>query len=108
MTCKRCKELEGQLARAVELLNEAAPALLEGAQIIRHISMAAGGEPHWMTKDFNVLYRVALAFFDASEAAAHTAPSSRARQALGAQLERLKPAFTDTEQVRQVARERKR
>ena len=62
------------------------------ASLLRVKAMVAGQEPHWLTKDFNVLYRVAM------QSIYHPSPDTL--KALGAQLERLKPAFTDTEEVR--------
>lgn len=66
------------------------------AQLLRVKAMAAGQEPHWLAKDFNVLYRVAM------QSIYH--PSPETLKALGLQLERLKPAFTDTEEVRKWMR----
>lgn len=69
------------------------------ASLLRVKAMLAGQEPHWLTKDFNVLYRCALAFSDACLGKGDGKPWGP-HQALQAQLERLKPAFTDTEEVR--------
>jgi hypothetical protein len=55
-------------------------------------------EPHWLYKDFNVLYRVARIELDQLKEVGIVAP------ALEAQLERLAPAFTDTEEVRKAMR----
>lgn len=60
----------------------------------------------WLLKDFNVLYRVAL---DVSES--DTRPTDECPpplRNLRAQLERLRSAFTDTEEVRAYLRERDR
>jgi hypothetical protein len=56
----------------------------------------------WLVKDFNVLYRVAL---DVSES--DTRPTGECPpplRNLRAQLERLRPAFADTEEVRRACR----
>lgn len=59
-------------------------------------------EPHWLIKDFNALYRAALKLFDECEGA-FGGSAERTRRALGAQLERLKPAFAETEAAREAA-----
>jgi hypothetical protein len=75
------------------------------ASLLRVQAMARGEEPHWLTKDFNVLYRCARGFYEAWRSDDKLyAPQTHA--ALGCQLERLKPAFTDTEEVRKWMRER--
>lgn len=59
-------------------------------------------EPHWLYKDFNVLYRVAL---DVSTSDVRpTAECPPPLRHLRAQLERLAPAFTDTEEIRAAMR----
>lgn len=73
------------------------------AQLLRVKAMVAGQEPHWLVKDFNVLYRCALAFSDACMGKGDGKPY-RPHEALKLQLERLKPAFTDTEEVRKWMR----
>lgn len=55
-------------------------------------------EPHWLYKDFNVLYRVARVELDSLK------EQGILVLGLEAQLERLKPAFTDTEEVRKAMR----
>lgn len=62
-------------------------------------------EPHWLYKDFNVLYRVAKKFCDVCSGLDGGKPYEP-HQALKAQLERLAPAFTDTEEIRAAMRER--
>lgn len=59
-------------------------------------------EPHWLIKDFNALYRAALKLFDECEGA-FGGSAERTRRALGAKLERLKPAFAETEAAREAA-----
>lgn len=61
-------------------------------------------EPHWLYKDFNVLYRVAKRFSEACMGRADDGKPYAAHEALKAQLERLAPAFTDTEEVRKAMR----
>lgn len=58
-------------------------------------------EPHWLYKDFNVLYRVAET---AAYAMGGWNDREKALAALKAQLERLEPAFTDTEEIRAALR----
>lgn len=59
-------------------------------------------EPHWLYKDFNVLYRVAL---DVSESDVRpTAECPPPLRNLRAQLDRLAMAFQDTEEVRAAVR----
>lgn len=58
-------------------------------------------EPHWLYKDFNVLYRALLRLVQQVEGAGI---DQMALPAAKAQLERLKPAFTDTEEVRKAMR----
>lgn len=101
--------LQPQLARALELLAEAHPALQQGAAELRKvIARACGAEPHWLVKDFNVLYRAALKLFDEAEGA-FGGSAERTRRALGTQLERLKPAFAETEAARaELAEEARR
>jgi len=52
----------------------------------------------WLIKDFNVLYRVARQYVEAG-CDGDPAP-------LMLQLQRLEPAFTDTEEVRRLMREK--
>lgn len=56
----------------------------------------------WLLKDFNVLYRIARVELDRLKEVGIVVPD------LAAQLERLKPAFTETEEVREYLRERER
>lgn len=58
-------------------------------------------EPHWLYKDFNVLYRVLKALVRQIESAGiDQMPLVSAKM----QLERLLPAFTDTEEIRAAMR----
>ena len=92
--------LRTDLGKAVELMNEAAPALLEGAAELRKVvARAQDPEPHWLVKDFNVLYVSARALADACNGRGDGRPYAPLK-ALEAQLERLKPAFAETEAVR--------
>lgn len=60
-------------------------------------------EPSWLVKDFNVLYRAAKRFSDACSGGGEDAGRPfAAHQELKAQLERLAPAFTDTEEIRKA------
>lgn len=62
-------------------------------------------EPHWLYKDFNVLYRAAL---DVSESDVRmTSECPPPLRTLRAQLERLAMAFQDTEEVRAAMREKR-
>lgn len=63
----------------------------------------ASEEPHWLYKDFNVLYRVANCFVQAMHGVQDEA-AQRALDGLVAQLSRLAPAFTDTEEIRAAMR----
>ncbi len=67
------------------------------ASLLRVKAMLAGQEPHWLTKDFNVLYRAADG---AAVQACLDGYLTAHMRGLLLQLERLKPAFTDTEEVR--------
>lgn len=58
-------------------------------------------EPHWLYKDFNVLYRVLLRLVQQVEGAGI---DQMALPGAKAQLERLAPAFTDTEEIRAAMR----
>lgn len=58
----------------------------------------------WLIKDFNVLYRVARDLLIESGGCNKTA-TARARNAVASQLERLAPAYTLTETVRDRARQ---
>jgi len=60
-------------------------------------------EPSWLVKDFNVLYRCAKQALDACRGRGDEGPYAPLLE-LEAQLERLAPAFTDTEEVRKAAR----
>lgn len=109
---EQVRHLEGQLKQSETALLEAQGALALGAgelrnsaALLRQNTLAQGAQPSWLVKDFNVLYRVALQLFDATEESPDR-KVERARHSLGVQLERLKPAFTDTEEVRALMRER--
>jgi hypothetical protein len=56
-------------------------------------------EPHWLIKDFNALYRAALALAEACHGRGDGRPHAPLL-ALDAQLERLRPAFETTEAER--------
>jgi hypothetical protein len=58
-------------------------------------------EPSWLVKDFNVLYRCAKNLAEACNGRGDVGPYQRLNE-LEAQLERLAPAFTDTEEIRKV------
>lgn len=60
-------------------------------------------EPSWLVKDFNVLYRCAKRLSDACHGRGPDGPYKPLHE-LDAQLERLAPAFTDTEEVRKAMR----
>jgi len=60
-------------------------------------------EPSWLVKDFNVLYRCAKRVADACRGRGDEGPYAPLQE-LEAQLERLAPAFTDTEEVRKAMR----
>lgn len=118
-------QTKARLAQAESLLVEAQAALGEGAAVLRSTAdttrqqrrlrddvelyqRVQSGDVPWLLKDFNVLYRVAQSLLDALPVK-HVGESQHAvrrRQDLAAQLERLKPAFTDTEEVRALMRER--
>lgn len=62
-------------------------------------------EPHWLVKDFNVLYRAAKRLAEAvDEETLVTATPFNALQDLKAQLERLAPAYNVTEAERAAPR----
>lgn len=73
------------------------------ASLLRVQTMASGAEPHWLVKDFNVLYRCASAVVVPGNVHEF---GVAAVEALKFQLDRLKPAFTDTEEVREWMRQR--
>lgn len=60
-------------------------------------------EPHWLYKDFNVLYGVAKQFSDACSGLGDGKPYEP-HQALKAQLQRLASAYKETEEVRRAMR----
>lgn len=95
-----------EIHRAAERQLEAQKEKLEAAiRPLRVLDMASGHEPHWLTKDFNVLYAAALAFSEACLGRGDGKPFEP-HLALQAQLERLRPAFRDTEEVRAILRKR--
>jgi hypothetical protein len=87
--------LDAELVRAIGELRQ--PRILRAA---------SGAEPHWLTKDFNVLYAVTRELLLAV-GRGDTGETARALNAVAAQLTRLKPAFTDTEEVKRLVRERR-
>lgn len=99
--CDNCERLEGLLDKAVGLLQVAQGALLSGAHELRRAALARGAEPHWLTKDFNVLYRSAEVA--AAQAQLDGYDTAHVRD-LRAQLERLATAFADTESARGLTR----
>lgn len=75
------------------------------AEIDRLHGLLDKRDASWLVKDFNVLYRRAL---DVSESDPRpTDECTPPMRNLRAQLERLRPAFTGTEEVRQDLRERR-
>lgn len=97
------KETETALLEARQALGEGAQALRDDAAAARRNTLAQGAQPSWLVKDFNVLYRVAVSYFDATDG--RTRAAQKARRDLGIQLERLKSAFTDTEEVKRLMTE---
>jgi len=93
--------LQSQLDRALELMAEAAPALLQGASELRKVIARATGatRPSWLVKDFHVLYASARALVEACNGRGDGRPYPPLRE-LEAQLERLRPAFDETEAMR--------
>lgn len=77
---------------------DAVAKLLKGTQ-----KLDVSKEPHWLYKDFNVLYRVANSFVQRMHGV-EDAQAQGALEALVVQLERLKSAFTDTEEIRAAMR----
>jgi len=99
--------LQARLDRAVELLDEAAPALREGAALLRAKAVASRPEPHWLVKDFSVLYSAARQFSRAIDGHWLDERAEAARIELTRQLVRLQGAFAGTEGVRaELARPR--
>lgn len=71
------------------------------------IANAAGlSDPHWLIKDFNVLYAVTRDLLLAVGRGNET-ETAHALNFVAAQLTRLKPAFTETEEVKRIVRERR-
>jgi hypothetical protein len=75
------------------------------ASLLRVKAMATGAEPSWLVKDFNVLYRAALAFSEACAGRGDARPYPLHLD-LQAQLKRLEPAFQETEAMREWMGER--
>src|SRR5262245_3208802 len=61
-------------------------------------------EPHWLIKDFNVVYRAAARLLETLPAQFAGEQRGEAAADLRSQLERLKPALEYTESVRAAAR----
>ncbi len=71
------------------------------AILIGQLKRDAKADPHWLYKDFNVLYRVLanlVGQVDSNGFDQMALPTAKA------QLARLEPAFTDTEEVRAAMR----
>lgn len=98
--------LQGLLQEAQGALTRGAQALQDGAADVRRNALANGAQPSWLVKDFNVLYRCAQSLLDALPVQHAGETRGTAAANLRAQLERLKSAFTDTEEVRALMRER--
>jgi hypothetical protein len=95
---QRWDDEDGFGADIIEALREAVHALDRAP--------ASPGEPPWLVKDFNVLYRAARRFADACHGRGEGGEGPYpAQEALDAQLERLLPAFEMTESARRAARE---
>lgn len=90
-----------------KLAGELTVGLGEGDQVAKLLKgfgkLDVSKEPHWLYKDFNVLYRCAKALADACMGRGDGRPYPPL-QALEAQLDRLLPAFTDTEEIRAAMR----
>ena len=124
MDCRELlKQEQERCATAEALLKEARDALGEGAAVLRQAAAASrterrlsqdvelyqrlqGGDVPWLIKDFNVLYRVAQRLLDTLPIEHAGETRGEAAAELRRQLERLKPAFTDTEEVRELMRSR--
>jgi hypothetical protein len=84
--------------------------LVETADKLRalRIKHAAGGnDAHWLLKDFNVLYATLRALLRAVGRGNET-ETAHALNYAAAQLTRLEPAFTETEEVRRIFRDKGR
>jgi hypothetical protein len=80
--------------------------LLDAGVAARVVATLNAGERYgfddsWLVKDFNVLYRVADGALGQAQCDGYNTAHLRD---LARQLERLKPAFTDTEEVRAYLR----
>ncbi len=72
------------------------------AKLLKGLSkLDVSKEPHWLYKDFNVLYRVLLRLVQQVE---RGGLDQAALPSVKMQLDRLKPAFTDTEEIRAAMR----
>lgn len=72
----------------------------QGDGLARMLERASvGGEPHWLVKDFNALYRVAEAAVAQATIDNYTPAHLRD---LARQIERLLPAFETTERERAI------
>jgi hypothetical protein len=111
---ERYEKIATNATRLAESLERALDAkhadLVEVADKLRalRIEHAAGGnDAHWLLKDFNVLYAVTRALLLAVGTGDET-KTARALDAVAAQLTRLKPAFTETEEVKRIFRDKGR
>lgn len=91
---RQWERTEERLHKEMERLRERVRAL----EVMKAVDIR---DVPWLVKDFNVLYRVALdvSMSDVRPDEECTPPM----RCLRAQLERLAPAFTDTEEVRKAA-----
>jgi hypothetical protein len=94
----RVGELEAWLRAGVPYVSTKRTAELVAA-LLTHAPTPTVTEPHWLLKDFHVLYASARALADACNGRGDGRPYLPL-QALEAQLERLKPAFAETEAAR--------
>jgi hypothetical protein len=106
--CVRCGEtIESIKAAAYDetlrLLHETADEL----RTLRIQHAAGGNDAHWLVKDFHVLYAVTLDLLLAVGRGDET-ETAHALNFVAAQLDRLKPAFRETDEVRRILRERRR
>ncbi len=107
--CARCEDyrrfdgLERQLdAKHADLVETA-----DKLRALRIEHAAGGNDAHWLLKDFNVLYATLRALLRAVGTGDET-KTAHALNYAAAQLTRLEPAFTETEEVRRIFRDKGR
>ncbi len=114
--CVRCgdtfhavqvRDLQALVDQYEKVASDATRLAQDAVERVRIAEAAAGSDAHWLIKDFNVLYQATRDLLLAVGTGDET-KTAHALNYAASQLERLKPAFGETQEVKRRLREKGR